>query len=307
MKPLNYSRWAVMARRLAGWWMALALLAAAGAVQAQAVGKVTHLSGLLTARHADGTRTVLAVKSAILQGDTLITERETYTRVQFLDNAEIVLRPGSEVVVAKYVYDEKKPENDSVAINLVKGGLRAVTGLVGKRNHDAVSFDTPTATIGIRGTTFIAQFCSNNCGAASPVSGAGSLPAPLPLPQAAPIQMPAPAATGAMTAETASAGAAQAAAQTAAKAAAAAIPAAAPGLPPGLYVQVLDGLINVSNRGGAQNFSAGQFGYTPNLTTPPVILPQNPGLKFLPPPSFNSTPPVGQQTGAGKAVDCVVR
>ncbi len=142
------------------WLLMAATLAHA---QSQPVGQVTHLSGVLSVRHADGTRMVLAVKSAILQGDTLITERETYARVKFLDNAEIVLRPGTEVAVNKYIYDEKEPKNDSVAIGLVKGGLRAVTGLVGKRNHEAVSFDTPTATIGIRGTHFGALYCQNDC------------------------------------------------------------------------------------------------------------------------------------------------
>ncbi|MFC5530522.1 hypothetical protein [Cohnella yongneupensis] len=51
-------------------------------------------------------------------------------------------------------------------------------------------------------------------------------------------------------------------------------------LPPGLYVQVLDGLIHVDNQGGASNFAAGQFGFTPNITQPPVIVPKNPGLQF---------------------------
>lgn len=158
-------------RALRALGLALLMLAASAATQAQVVGQVTHLSGVLTARHADGTRAVLAVKSAIQQGDSLITERETYARVKFVDDAEIVLRPGTEVAVSKYVYDEKKPQNDSVAIGLVKGGLRAVTGLVGKRNHDAVNFDTPTATIGIRGTHFGALYCQNDCGGIPTPSG----------------------------------------------------------------------------------------------------------------------------------------
>jgi len=142
----------------------LGLLSCGGMAWAQTVGTVTHLSGVLTVRHADGSTAVLAVKSQIQQGDTLITEANTYTRVKFLDNAEIVLRPASQLVVKSYLYDADKPEKDNVAISLVKGGLRAVTGLVGKRNHDAVSFDTPTATIGIRGTNFGALFCQNDCG-----------------------------------------------------------------------------------------------------------------------------------------------
>ena len=80
------------------------------------------------------------------------------------------------------------------------------------------------------------------------------------------------------------------------------------GLNPGLYVQVLEGLINVHNGGGSQNFAAGQFGFTPSFTQPPVILPNNPGLQFNPPPSFSNTG--GTQNGNGGKpgdVDCIVR
>jgi hypothetical protein len=63
---------------------------------------------------------------------------------------------------------------------------------------------------------------------------------------------------------------------------------------PGLYVQVTDGLINVTNNGGTQNFAAGQFGFVPSAL-PPVIVPKNPGLVFVPPPPFVPTyvAPVG--------------
>lgn len=82
------------------------------------------------------------------------------------------------------------------------------------------------------------------------------------------------------------------------------------GFPPGLYVQVLDGLIHVTNAGGTQNFAAGQFGYTPGITQPPVVVPKNPGLVFTPPPVFSSsTQPGSTATGATKSntVDCEVR
>jgi hypothetical protein len=44
----------------------------------------------------------------------------------------------------------------------VKGGLRAVTGIVGKRSKDKYQVGTATATIGIRGTTFSADDCVND-------------------------------------------------------------------------------------------------------------------------------------------------
>ncbi|MFM0213218.1 hypothetical protein PQQ96_38165 [Paraburkholderia sediminicola] len=53
---------------------------------------------------------------------------------------------------------------NQIAIRLVNGGLRSVTGLIGKRNHDAVSFETPTGTIAVRGTNFGALFCQHDCG-----------------------------------------------------------------------------------------------------------------------------------------------
>ena len=83
-----------------------------------------------------------------------------------------------------------------------------------------------------------------------------------------------------------------------------------PNLAPGLYVQVIDGLIQVSNPGGTQQFAAGQFGYTPNPRVPPVIVPKNPGLQFTPPPVFNAPPPGppnGSAGGKANAVDCEVR
>jgi FecR protein len=152
------------------------LLVAAGTLSGVAhaagpVGQVTHLSGVLTAKRADGSVKLLSVKSEVQEGDTLSTEQDTYARVKFADGGEVVLRPGSQLKVAAYSFDQARPESDSIVLNLLKGGLRAVTGLLGKRNHDAVSVSTTTATIGIRGTHFGALFCQDDCGGVPTVSG----------------------------------------------------------------------------------------------------------------------------------------
>lgn len=89
---------------------------------------------------------------------------------------------------------------------------------------------------------------------------------------------------------------------------------AAPPVPgaraPGLYVQVIDGLIHVTNPSGTQNFSAGQFGYTASSIQPPVVVPKNPGIQFTPPPAFNTPTAPGHastSTAKSNAVDCEVR
>lgn len=156
---------------LAGLLLALVGLLNSVAHAADAVGQITHLSGVLTAKRADGTSKLLSVKSEIEQGDTLTTEADTYARIKFADGGEVVLRPGSQLKVAAYAFNQAKPGADSVLLDMLKGGMRAVTGLVGKRNRDAVSINTVTATIGIRGTHFGALICQNDCGGIPTVSG----------------------------------------------------------------------------------------------------------------------------------------
>jgi len=158
-------------RAFAGGVAASLLLFFSGMANAATAGQVTHLSGTLSAKKADGTAKLLAVKSDVQEGDLLTTEAGTYARVKFVDGGEIVLRPGSQLKIANYSYNETKPQSDNVFLSLLKGGLRAVTGLIGKRNHDAVSFSTATATIGIRGTHFGALLCNNDCGGVLTVSG----------------------------------------------------------------------------------------------------------------------------------------
>lgn len=243
----------------AGAWSALlfaALLVFGNpAWAAQVAGRVERLSGPLMAKKADGSVKVLALKSEIESGDTLVSEKNTYAQIRFIDNSEITLRPGTTFKVEDFAYEEGKPEADQASFALVKGGLRSITGLMGKRNKEKFSLKTPNATIGIRGTTFIAQYVP-------PEALAGRV---------------------------------------------------APPLAPGLHVSVSDGAIVVSNSGGSLGFSAGQFGYVPSMSQPPVIVPVNPGLQFTPPPSFGNGAGAGPEGGAGgppgpsNAVDCVVR
>ncbi len=59
--------------------------------------------------------------------------------------------------------DQAKPQEDGALLRLLKGGLRTVTGLMGKRRPDAFQLGTATATIGIRGTDFVVRVCTDDC------------------------------------------------------------------------------------------------------------------------------------------------
>jgi hypothetical protein len=116
---------------------------------------------------------MLAVKSEVREGDTLLTEKDTFARIKFVDGGEVVLRPETVFKVDAYAYRPvAEPEHkDNILFSLVKGGLRSVTGLLGKRNPDAFKMNTATATIGIRGTHFGALLCNNDCANIPTVSG----------------------------------------------------------------------------------------------------------------------------------------
>ena len=138
---------------------------AATAFAAITAGTVSYLSGPLFARKADGSMKTLAKNSVVEQGDTLITEKRTYARIKFNDNGEVTLRPESQFKIEAFSYNQDKPKEDKAFFELVKGGLRALSGHVGKRGDpDSYKMKTPPAVIGIRGTIFEVKICAGNCG-----------------------------------------------------------------------------------------------------------------------------------------------
>ena len=153
--------------------VAMSLMLNSPEASAQSAGTVTHLSGTLSVARPDGQR-LLAVNSPVREGDLLTTERETYARIKFTDGAEVVIRPNSQLQLARYQFDSNQPDRDNMLFSMLKGGMRAVTGLIGRRNRDRVGVTTPTATVGIRGTHFGLLFCQT--GSCAGIQSAGGRP-----------------------------------------------------------------------------------------------------------------------------------
>ncbi|OGA68992.1 MAG: hypothetical protein A3G81_08320 [Betaproteobacteria bacterium RIFCSPLOWO2_12_FULL_65_14] len=153
-------------------WLAIVLLAAQWPAEALALsGEVTHLSGAVLARRADGQTRILTVRSTVDEGDILATADNSFARVRFPDGTDLVMRPNSQIRIDAYKYEEAAPERDNVIFSLIKGGLRTVTGLLAKRNPNKYRLATPTATVGIRGTLFGTQFCNDDCAGLQTPSG----------------------------------------------------------------------------------------------------------------------------------------
>jgi hypothetical protein len=138
---------------------ALTALAGLSGVASANTGTVTQLSGTLSVKKADGSVRILSQKSQVETGDTLSTELDSYAQIKFSDGAQLTLKPNSSVKIQSFRFAQERPQDDSFVYSLLKGGLRAVTGIVGKRSKDKYELETATATVGIRGTTLSADDC----------------------------------------------------------------------------------------------------------------------------------------------------
>jgi hypothetical protein len=151
---------------------ALIVLAAfAGAAQA-ASGTVVHLSGSLSVTRGDNPPQILSRNSEVNPGDVLATQQDSYAQINFTDGSSITLRPNTTVKVEAYNFVREQPQQDNKFLRLVKGGMRTVTGLIGRRgNQDAYKIGTQQATIGIRGSSGDTLECAEGCAGVTPTSG----------------------------------------------------------------------------------------------------------------------------------------
>lgn len=138
----------------------VASFAASGPVSAQAQraqGYIHEVSGTVTAQQLAGKPITASKGETLTTGTTLSTGPGSYAVLKFEDGTVVVLKENTTFQIQTYSFSAKAPEQSNAVFNMVRGGLRMITGLVTSRNRDALKVATPLATIGIRGTEFLAE------------------------------------------------------------------------------------------------------------------------------------------------------
>jgi hypothetical protein len=163
MKPPRLS---ACAPRLA-LFLGLALLLlglGVGAAQAALLpaGQIVFVKGEAWRTGADGAREALVPGSAVYPGDTLDTAIGV-VHVRFTDQGLIALTTSTRLVIDEYVYRGKAKGRNKGFFSLVAGGVRAITGLIGKKRHMDYRLYASAAFIGIRGTAYQARLCQGDC------------------------------------------------------------------------------------------------------------------------------------------------
>jgi hypothetical protein len=166
-------------------------------LDAEQAATVTVVSGSVSATGSNGVTRLLNEGDAVYAGDLIVTGADSVVDLSYEDGGEMTLRPLSRVSIDAYhfeasAHDTAQPDQsaepgqdaqatqsstfETAAFHLLKGGLRAVSGLIGHVSRDDYEMDTPTATIGIRGTAYDVRYCQDDCGdeaenGASPANG----------------------------------------------------------------------------------------------------------------------------------------
>lgn len=134
------------------------------------VGRVMLVQGELSAKEEEGKVRKLTLGAPVYEGDALTTGKKSYAVVAFRDEGRVSLQESTVFRVEKFKYDKAAAQENAV-LRLLKGGVRVVTGLIGRVNRDNYQFKVATATIGIRGTGFDA-WCNGPCASGADNPGA---------------------------------------------------------------------------------------------------------------------------------------
>jgi hypothetical protein len=122
-----------------------------------------------------------ATKGLPLQsGDTVDTGRGR-AQLRFTDGAYVSLQPQSKFRIDDYRFEGKTDGSERGFFSLLSGGMRTITGLVGRTNRRTYQVTTSVATIGIRGTEYKIAYTNSIVGAVGEgaidvCTGAGCFP-----------------------------------------------------------------------------------------------------------------------------------
>jgi hypothetical protein len=136
--------------------MLLAVLPAAAwtapAADQTTIGVVRNCAG--PASVLRGNQQLPAVEGLKLRaGDTLSTGPDGSLGLILRDNSSLSIGPESTIVIQEFLFAPAEGKLGLFA-RLAKGTMAYLSGMIGKLAPETVRFETPVASIGIRGTCF---------------------------------------------------------------------------------------------------------------------------------------------------------
>ena len=129
---------------------------------AEEVGKTSAIIPAAS-QQTQGSRSDLRLRDPIIRNAELVTAQRGALEVTFLDGSRLTMGQNSRLTVDEYVYAGPGGANKQT-VRYTKGLFRFISGTIPKDN---VRVDTPTVTIGIRGTIFRTAIGDDGAGGVS--------------------------------------------------------------------------------------------------------------------------------------------
>ncbi len=95
-----------------------------------------------------------AAGTTLLMSDKVISAPEASAGIVFKDGTLLTVGSSTEILIRDYVF-EPKESRYAFSLYLAKGTAIYSSGKIGKLSPESVKVNTPTATVGVRGTRFI--------------------------------------------------------------------------------------------------------------------------------------------------------
>ena len=116
------------------------------------IGKITESTGL-TEIQRKGESIPSNLNSDIESNDSVVTARAR-AQITFKDDTKVQITEQSKLVIDSFVYDPNKGDAGKVGLKVALGTAKFASGQIAKANPQSVAIETPTATVGVRGTDF---------------------------------------------------------------------------------------------------------------------------------------------------------
>jgi len=96
----------------------------------------------------------------IFKADVLRTGTDGSLGVIFKDDSLLSLGPNSEIVIDEFLFAPAEGKL-SIITRMLRGTAAYLSGMVGKLSPESVRFETPVASVGIRGTKLLVKVDEN--------------------------------------------------------------------------------------------------------------------------------------------------
>ena len=142
--------------------LAAALAAPAAALAQEDAGRVLVAVGDVVIVRGEE-RIPAQAGTTVRAGDTVQVGPQSNAQVRFTDDSVVALRAETAFRVTEYAYQGTESGVQRAIFDLLRGGMRTVTGVIGRRDHADYAMKTRMVAIGVRGTSYNLVDCDQSC------------------------------------------------------------------------------------------------------------------------------------------------